>query len=597
MFINQLKPKLLLLCLLLGATALGQAPAQGTKPRNCSLSGRVTIDGKAAVNASITVMLAEAENPQAVSAGQAEKFYAKAVTDDAGRYQFFNLPAGRLWVRALSKAYVSKAQLESVLYSEEQMRGGKTVTLVAGEQRADCDFEVVRGGVITGRVTEEGGKPVVNERLNLIALDQENRLRPHTFFGTTEAQQFTDDRGVYRLYGLPAGRYLIFLGAGRIKQGDYDQSFSGSRYRLMFYPDAEGPDKAKAIEIKEGSEVTDVDLKLTRIKEGSTFAASGRVLDAETGDPIPHAGLSLDRRSDDVGESWWQSYADARGNFRIEGLKSGQYTLVYDPFFGMEREQQPNSYADRVKFEVAEEEVKGLEVRLQRGAIISGVVVVEGEGIVAEPPLTISKTPVWEELTEQQQAEQGEAQQESATSKVGPGGEFRLTGVRPGRFTLWLMEDGHTFRQIKLLRVERNGVNLGTRLAIGSREQLTGLRVVAQRATGSLRGQVKFSGGSLPPGFVMGVSVVSEEILRRQESGERAGIHGFDPELGQATVDEAGNFLIGPLIPGSYKLWLNVYPIKGGKFEPPFEQITQRVSVNAQGETAVTITVELGKKQ
>lgn len=106
-------------------------------------------------------------------------------------------------MRAFSKAYVSKAQSQSGFESEEQRQGGRMITLVAGEQRADCDFEVVRGGVITGRITEEGGKPVTNEHINLLVLNKENRLN-RALYGSVNIQIGTDDRGIYRLFGLPA---------------------------------------------------------------------------------------------------------------------------------------------------------------------------------------------------------------------------------------------------------------------------------------------------------------------------------------------------------------------------------------------------------
>ena len=76
----------------------------------------------------------------------------------------------------------------------------------------------------------------------------------------------TDDRGVYRFYGLPAG-----VSSQRGRRG-----ISGRAYHNNFrtyYPDATDQSQAKIIEVKEGAEVTNIDIRLGVGKD--TYEAVG----------------------------------------------------------------------------------------------------------------------------------------------------------------------------------------------------------------------------------------------------------------------------------------------------------------------------------
>jgi plasmid stabilization system protein ParE len=50
---------------------------------------------------------------------------------------------------------------------------GKTVTIAEGETVEKIDFSLVRGGVITGRVTDADGAPVIGQRINLASADKD----------------------------------------------------------------------------------------------------------------------------------------------------------------------------------------------------------------------------------------------------------------------------------------------------------------------------------------------------------------------------------------------------------------------------------------
>jgi hypothetical protein len=136
---------------------------------------------------------------------------------------------------------------------------GKMLMLAEGEDVQGIDFSLVRGGVIAGKVTDADGRPVIEERLTIVPEGQDNRnprMSAPVFAGGFQ----TDDRGVYRIYGTPAGRYKIFVGAA-----DHEYSpgvrFGRIAYRRTFYPDAAEAEDAKVIEVSEGSEATNIDIR------------------------------------------------------------------------------------------------------------------------------------------------------------------------------------------------------------------------------------------------------------------------------------------------------------------------------------------------
>jgi Carboxypeptidase regulatory-like domain len=185
--------------------ALSQTPLRDNRPRTASISGRVTVSGKPAVSATITVTEAFSRSQRGNSgeiegAEPKEIFFFSVKTDENGCYQFTELPAGNYQIRAHSLAYVPENRASP-------LDPFRQITLNEGEKRENVDFALVLGGVITGRVTDADGRPLISKGVNLSVVDEMGQKRRYAAFHF--GQMFlTDDRGVYRLFGLPPGRYL-----------------------------------------------------------------------------------------------------------------------------------------------------------------------------------------------------------------------------------------------------------------------------------------------------------------------------------------------------------------------------------------------------
>jgi hypothetical protein len=75
-------------------------------------------------------------------------------TDEAGRFEFKDLPAGRFNLSASKGGHVS------MRYGQRRpFESGRPLDLADGQRVTNVAFNLPRGGVITGRLTDEFGEP------------------------------------------------------------------------------------------------------------------------------------------------------------------------------------------------------------------------------------------------------------------------------------------------------------------------------------------------------------------------------------------------------------------------------------------------------
>ncbi|HXI61642.1 MAG TPA: carboxypeptidase-like regulatory domain-containing protein, partial [Pyrinomonadaceae bacterium] len=156
----------------------GQTP--DAKPKaTSSITGRVMIGEKPAPGVLVAVTVI---NTQAV--------VAQVTSDAEGKYRLSGLAAGQMNVSAIAPTYVLPA---NPMYGQ-----GRVVNLSADETVEGIDFKLTRGGVITGRVVDGDGKPLIEERITLTPVDDKGELarvlisRPANYY-----MYNTDDRGIY----------------------------------------------------------------------------------------------------------------------------------------------------------------------------------------------------------------------------------------------------------------------------------------------------------------------------------------------------------------------------------------------------------------
>lgn len=167
-----------------------QQPRDGARPvatGSARLSGIVVTDGR---------------SPQPVRraivtiTGSALGVSRSTITDDSGRFSFDALPAGRLTVTAARKAY-----LTSVYGAAYPGDTGTPINIAEAAHVDGVRITLPKGAVLTGVITDARGTPVPALSV-LVFRAGEDRY-------DSAGEDVTDDRGIYRVYGLQPGDYIV----------------------------------------------------------------------------------------------------------------------------------------------------------------------------------------------------------------------------------------------------------------------------------------------------------------------------------------------------------------------------------------------------
>ena len=534
---------------LLSIPTIAQTPAQ--EPRG-SISGRVTIGGKGFAGINVT----------ARSGGESpldNRTVARSTTDNEGNYRLNGLPAGRFTISPVAKAHVVAA-------GEHYRAPGQTVNLADNESIENIDFALIRGGVITGRITDLEGRPIIGERVN-IAGDGYVAGIVSPMMMLPGGRNQTDDRGVYRIYGLAPGKYKVSVGQTSPAGAMNIVGMGGSQYSKTFYPGVTDESKATPIEIKEGTEATNIDI--TPGKLGRGFAASGRVVDAESGQPV--ANLFVGYRPLDPGDtaetmSFTGNMTDTNGGFRIEGIKPGRYAA-----FTIAATGESSGYSDPARFEITEGDVTGLEIKIRRGATVEGVAVIENN---VDPNVTTLLRSI--SLFGYTSDTKDSTVPSYSRSAINADGGFKLTGLSPGKLHINMMSFPKLPKGLHIIRTELNGVDQPEGVDVSAGAQITGVRLVFAYGSTRIRGEVKTEGGMLPQGTALVVTVTAKGRSENNRFIE---------------VDSRGHFVVEDVPPGEYVLTASA-PSKTPQFQP----VTRTITITNEVEIPVTLVIDLSKK-
>jgi protocatechuate 3,4-dioxygenase beta subunit len=557
-----LKPRLtipiLALFCLLHFDGQSQAQPNETKAGTSTVSGKVTLKGEPVRGVAVALQLQQQfgrSNPG-----------LRSKTDAGGNFRITGVPAGRYFISVLAPAYVTQFQ-------SQFNQIGKLINIGDGESIENLDFALKLGGVITGRVTSSDGQPLVEENVRLWRIDEGGM--PQQFnTGFNYYMYRTDDRGLYRLYGLPPGRYLVSAG---ISQRDGTFAIASSRYYPQTYhPDVTNESQAKVIELSESDEVTGIDISIGEAMK--SFQVSGRVVDADSGQPV--AGLQIRHAIYQPGGRGIGGYismgerSGAQGDFRLRGIVPGKYGVFASP------EESSDYYSEITPFEMIDSDVSGVEVKVRRGGSISGVVAIEG----ANDPSIITK---FQQVGISVYTISGGAiAPPRGLTRINPDGGFRIKGLRPGKVQISVFSPGGD-RRFTFLRVERGGVIQREGIEVGPGEQITNVRLFIGYGTAVLRGQLKVIGGPLPEDSMFYLRATPVEGTAMSGTGSE--------------VDLRGNFVLENLMPGPYELGLSIYNRTNPRavdqaLMRKVSQFKQIVNVGS-GDAQITLTLDLSRQE
>lgn len=377
------------------------------------------------------------------------------VTGDDGRFEYANLPPGQY------SLYVYRTGFQSMNYGAKRPGGsGSSIVLGEGQRLRDVVVRLPRYAAISGTVYDQNGEPAQGVAVEVMRYSLRNGVRVlGPMYGRA---QRTDDRGVYRTYGLEPGDFYVAAGpdtdvqapAGleRMVASDIDQvlraATSGMAAALLasssarqfvsfapiFYPGSADPAGASAIAVKPGEERTGVDIRLQLVPtarvDGTVTGPDGQPMSGVQvfATMISVAGSMELFRVDALGTA----RSDAQGRFTFPAVPPGQYLLsAQAPARGGSAAGGPSAGP---LWGMADLPINGSDqavtFAMQPGMTVSGRVVFDGTTL-ARPDsavnvrVTLSAVQIGPGVT-----------MGAPVAAVNADGTFAITGAAPGRFRL-----------------------------------------------------------------------------------------------------------------------------------------------------------------
>ena len=223
---------------------------------------------------------------------------AVALTDVHGNYHLATTP-GTYKVRAEAQGYAAEWYDEQ----SDPLLADNVVVPQVGDATG-IDFTLTRhGGSIAGVVLDANAQPIAGADVSVwINAPAQTNVG---VIGYGKAVSAAD--GSYLIDGLPAGSYIARAHAAGFIPEHYDNAATFQA--------------ATVIPLAANQAVTGIDFSL---EHGGTI--TGTVTDAATAAPIPHAYVHArsTQRNVEIG-----ARTDAQGNYRLEGLPSGNYTVFF----------------------------------------------------------------------------------------------------------------------------------------------------------------------------------------------------------------------------------------------------------------------------
>jgi hypothetical protein len=321
-----------------------------------------------------------------------------AITDDQGRYRLSELSADTYTVSA------SKGGFVDAIYGQRRpQQPGTPVQISDGREAANVDLRLIRGGVITGHVLDEDGEALSRA---LVTVQRYQYVRGERQLTPAGGDQ-TDDRGQYRVFGLPPGDYYVSatagglgqligrglqqlatgagaLGGGRGRGGPGGPgafgAFGGSAdseptgYAPTYYPGVVSGPEAGKVNVAPGQEVVGIDFQIQLVPFATV---SGIVAGADDIVPV----LLMPQDSGGLGPFGGQvlsGRSQADGTFTIANVPPGRYVAIAR---SGGRADDPKTGTQSVA--VNGQNIAGVTLVLQGGVTVAGNITVESAGTPA----------------------------------------------------------------------------------------------------------------------------------------------------------------------------------------------------------------------
>ena len=458
-------------------TAAGQNPPPGGMPGGVVVGGISVVSivpGGVATSGGMTTSVPM--TGRGVMGGMG--LSRSVLTDESGQFTFQRLPAGQFTLM------VFQSQFLQTTYGQRRPGGQGTAIRLTDGQQLNLKVQMMRGGVITGTVYGEDGEPQRGVQVRGLRYMMTNGVRrlQQTGFAST------DDRGVYRLFGLQPGDYMVSatptasdtmmmermnaetaaieqaIQSGAVQPPaapglpatvsvpiNAPQLMTGPpspppAYLPVYAPSSLISSGATTVTVTGGDERSGVDIQV-RLAQASQV--QGTVATAIE----PGVAVQVSLVNDDPtmeGVAYNSTRIDQTGRFTFRGVAPGKYTVFAQtvpappavsfvngqPVPPTQPTAPPRLTDDQKRWGRASVTVEGqstveVNLPLRPARSISGIVLFE---MAKAPDLTRMRPSVF--LTPAPSVRPVSMPSGPPSAQIGPDGRFTLTGVMPGLYVL-----------------------------------------------------------------------------------------------------------------------------------------------------------------
>lgn len=460
------------------------------------------------------------------------------VTNERGEFEIKGVVEGRYFVSVSTPGVltpfsaltnldkIGAMSQDSAAYAEIAKDFQEVV--VNGINDADVMIVVKRGAAITGRIMYADGEAAIGVRVEVLRKKngQYNAVVPNlsevfgAMFGGAAGGLKTDDRGVYRVAGLPAGEYVV-RAVENVTHSEKANSrddefmamtgFNPSSMVSTFYPNTPDVKKAETLKIEIGQEQSEINIT---IPERALHGLRGVAVNRATRAPLKNARVSI--KSDDNvnslfggmnggGEFGTKNETDEQGRWSFRELPAGKYTLTIEPPYDYKSDDEsknpqkakpPKLARAQKEIVIEEKDIADLTVELGYGASISGTVSFDN-GEAFSQQIFVSATDENRKFLEVDSIgspyyDEGSRPAPKKTQ------EFKIEGIAAGKVFLYAGgsgalggESGSAEQQFYVKSILFNGRDIkGAALETKEGGEIKGVSIVLARDVGKLKGTV-----------------------------------------------------------------------------------------------------------
>lgn len=426
-------------------------------------------------------------------------------TDENGEFVIKNVKAGTYLPYIKSEGILNR---DSYNFSFRSMPKDKNPSdlyeklTVSGLAEFQINIAAKRGAAIGGRITYADGEAAVGVIVEVLKKTGETFSNSSSTYNSESSlgKMKTDDRGVYRISGLPEGIYLVRVIepiSHNVNKADYAYNYRDNQGSILktYFPTGDDSTKAKEIELLAGQEESSIDIA---IPERQLFGIAGKIVQKANGQPIEKMNVSFykiidtEQKAIDFAYQGISVYSNKLGEWRLKGLPKGKYRiLVSQGGYSYTSESQREVQEKQKQFptvskdiEITDKNIDDLVFEMPSEASINGTVVVEG-GKTMPPDVRLyainAETGETTFSDYNYSTKKQEENPQQAKEKA-----FRIGRMKEGKYRLVFSD-----RSYYVKSVSGGGTDSGGQVVeVKEGEELKGIQVVLASDFGTVKGKV-----------------------------------------------------------------------------------------------------------